>query len=85
MISQEIGNDLDLQRSGSVSFLGSGWAFGGAGSLVVAGWVEGEVSECFACGGMDDADVEVGDEEDDGGSGVGSSDADVVESSVVAE
>jgi hypothetical protein len=34
---------------------------------------------------VDDVDVEVGDEEDDGGSGVGASDADVVESAVVAQ
>ena len=35
--------------------------------------------------GVDDADVEVGDEEGDGGSFVGSSDADVVEAAVVSE
>ena len=34
---------------------------------------------------MDDADVEVVDEQDDAGSGVGSSDADVVESAVDAQ
>ena len=34
---------------------------------------------------MDDADVEVVDEQDDVGSGVGSADADVVESAVDAE
>ena len=43
------------------------------------------MTEHFAGSGVDDPDVEVGDEEDDGGSGVGSSDADVVESAVVAE
>jgi hypothetical protein len=53
--------------------------------LVVAGEIEGEVAEDLAGGGVDDADVEVGDEEEDGGSGVGSSEADVVESAVVAE
>ena len=65
-------------------FLGwwSGWS---AGGLVVAGGVEGEVAEEFAGGGVDDADVEVGDEEDDGGLGVGSSEADVVKLAVVAE
>jgi hypothetical protein len=64
----------------------SGWGAGGlVGGLVVAGGVEGEVAEEFAGGGVDDADVEVGDEEDDGGSGVGSSEADVVEAAVVAE
>ena len=51
---------------------GSGWL---AGGLVV----EGEVAEHFAGGGVDDADVAVGDEEDHGGSGVGSPEADVVE------
>ena len=56
-----------------------------AGGLVVAGGVEGEVAEELAGGGVDDADVEVGDEHDDGGSGVGSSDADVVEAAVVAQ
>lgn len=47
--------------------------------------VEGEGAEEFAGGGVDDADVAVVDEREDGGSGVGSSDADVVESAVVAE
>jgi hypothetical protein len=63
------------------SGVGGGWVEG----LVVAGGVEGEVAEDLAGGGVDDADVEVGDEEEDGGSGVGSSEADVVESAVVAE
>ena len=53
--------------------------------MVAAGGVEGEVAEDFAGGGVDDADVEVGDEQDDAGSGVGSSDADVVESAVDAQ
>lgn len=53
--------------------------------MVVAGWVEGECSEDFAGGGLDDADVEVGDEQDHGGSGVEAADADVVESAAVAE
>ena len=53
--------------------------------LVVAGRVEGEVSEEFAGLGCDDSDVEVGDEEGYGGVFVGSADADVVESAVVAE
>ena len=72
------------QGSGRWSFLGwgSGWS---AGGLVVDVGVEGEVAEEFARGGVDDADVEVGDEGGDGGSGVGSADADVVESAVVAQ
>ncbi len=53
--------------------------------LVVAGWVEGEVSEEFTGLGCDDSDVEVGDQQGYGGVGVGSADADVVESAVVAE
>ena len=36
------------------------------------------MAEEFACCGVDDADVEVGDEEHDGGAGVGAADADVV-------
>jgi hypothetical protein len=53
--------------------------------LVGAGGVEGEGAEDFAGSGVDDADVEVVDEGDDVGSGVGSSDADFVEVAVVAE
>ncbi len=53
--------------------------------LVVAGGVEGELAELFAGVAVDDADVEVGDEDDDGGSGVASADADVVEAAVVSE
>ena len=53
--------------------------------MVVPGGVEGEVAEEFAGGGVDDADVEVGDEDDDVGSGVFSSDADVVQAAVVAQ
>ena len=52
--------------------------------MVGLGGVEGELAEEFAGGGVDDADVEIGDEQDDVGSGVGSADADVVESAVVA-
>ena len=53
--------------------------------MVVPGGVEGEVAEEFAGGGVDDADVEVGDEDDDVGSGVFSADADVVQAAVVAQ
>lgn len=49
--------------------------------LAVAVVVDGECAEWLAGGGVDDADVEVGDEQDD----VGSSDADVVESAVDAQ
>ena len=48
------------------------------GLVVVAG-VEGELAEEFAGVGCDDSDVEVGGDEGDGGSGVGSADSDVVE------
>lgn len=51
-----------------------------AGGLVVLVGVDGEFAEEFSGGGVGDADVEVVDEHDDGGSGVGSSYADVVES-----
>ena len=53
--------------------------------MVVLGGVEDEFAEEFAGGGVDDADVEVVDEDQDVGSGVGSSDADVVESAVDPE
>ena len=64
------------------SGLGSGSA---AEGLVVAGGVEDEVAEQFAGGGVDDAEVAVGDEHDDAGSGVFMAEADVVEAAVVAE
>jgi hypothetical protein len=43
------------------------------------------VAQDLAGGGVDDADVHVGDEHHDAGSGVGSPDGDVVESSVEAD
>jgi hypothetical protein len=43
--------------------------------LVVAGGVEGELAEDLAGGLVDDADVEVVDEHEDGLAGVGASDA----------
>jgi len=52
--------------------------------VVAALWVDGELAEEFAGGGVDDPDVEVGDEEDDGGPVEGSPEADVVELSVDA-
>ena len=58
---------------------------GFAGGLVVAGGVDGEFAEEFAGGGVDDADFEVLDEFQDGGSGEGSAHADVVESAVDAQ
>jgi hypothetical protein len=47
--------------------------------LVVAAWVDGQIAQDFSGGGVDDGDVEVLDEQDDVGSGVGSSDADVAQ------
>ena len=47
--------------------------------MVALGRVEGQFAEEFAGGGVDDADVEVLDQDDDAGSGVGSADADGVE------
>jgi hypothetical protein len=49
-----------------------------AGGLVVPGGVEGQFSEEFAGGGVQDPDAEVLDEQQDVGSGVGAAD-DVVE------
>ena len=48
--------------------------------MVVASWVDGELAEELAGGGVDDADVEVLDEQEDVGSGVGSPDSDVAQS-----
>jgi hypothetical protein len=47
--------------------------------LVVTSGVDGELAEEFAGGGVQDTDVEVLDEHQDVGSGVGSADADVAE------
>jgi hypothetical protein len=63
----------------------SGGAFGCAGGLVVAVGVEDELAEEFSGGGVDDADLEVLDEQDDAGSRVGSADADVVQAAVVPQ
>ena len=41
-------------------------------------WVELEVAEEFAGFGVEDSDVEVVDDEDDSGAGVGASESDVV-------
>jgi hypothetical protein len=54
----------------------AGWA---AGGLVVAAGVDGQFAEQLPSGGVDDADVEVVDEHEHVGLGVGSSDAEVVE------
>ena len=65
--------------------VGASWSADGcSGAVVAASGVEGEVAVELAGGGVDDADVEVGDEQDDAGSGEASADADVVEVAVVA-
>jgi hypothetical protein len=67
-------------------FFGSfGAAWGSACAVVVVFGVDGEGADDLAGGGVDDADVEVVDEGDDGGSVEGSSEADVVEFAVDAE
>ena len=55
---------------------GSGWS---AGGLVVKARVDGQFAEKFAGGAVDDANAPVVDEQDDVGSGEGSSDADVTQ------
>ena len=50
--------------------------------MVALGCVEDELAEEFAGGGVDDADVEVVDEQDDVGSGACSADTDAVQSAV---
>jgi hypothetical protein len=54
----------------------AGWPSGG---LVVPTWIQGELAEEFAGGGVDDADVQILDEQQDAGTSVGAADADVVE------
>ena len=81
-MSQVIGIGPNLQVR-SFLFWGLGpWVRRWVGS---PGGVEGQVAEEFAGGGVDDADVEVLDEQDDAGVRVGSADADVVEAPGVAE
>src|SRR3954469_1487730 len=62
-----------------------GWFGWPAGGLVVAGGVDGQLAEELAGGGVDDADVQVLDEQQDVGSGEGSADADVVQAAVDAQ
>jgi len=56
-----------------------------AGGLVTLFRVECQLAEKFAGAGVNDADVQVLDQEQDAGSGVGAAYADVVEASLVAE
>jgi hypothetical protein len=62
-----------------------GWAGWSAGGLVALGGVEFEFAEELAGGCVDDPDVEVVDQDEDAGSGVGSADADGVEPAAVSE
>jgi hypothetical protein len=50
-----------------------------AGGLVALVGVERQLAQEFAGGGVDDADVQVLDQEQDAGSGVGAAGSDVVE------
>ena len=59
--------------------------FACATPLVIDGWVEDQLADELAGGGVDDVDVETVDQHQDGGSGVGSTDADVVQPAVMAE
>ena len=81
-MSQDIEDTVNLRWVRGGFLWPAGWA---AGGLVVAVGVEGEFADQFAGGGVDDADVQVLDEEQDAGSGVGPAGADVVELSVVAQ
>ena len=80
-MSQDIEDTANLRMVRGVFLWPAGWL---AGGLVVAGGVEGEFAEQFAGGGVDDADVQVLDEEQDASSGVGASGSDVVNASLVA-
>jgi hypothetical protein len=80
--------DIGMARTDDWSVRSSafrGWAGWAAGGLVVPTWIEDQVAEELAGGGVDDADVQVLDEEQDVGSGVGSADADVVQAAGQAQ
>ena len=58
---------------------------GEAAGLVVPGRVEGQFADQLAGVAVDDADVQVVDEQGDGGAGEAGAEADVVEPAVVAQ
>lgn len=67
-----------LRREGTkwpVSRKGGSCGRWAAGGLVVPGRVEGEFAQEFACAGVDDADMQVLDQEQDAGSGARAADA----------
>src|SRR5262245_27099258 len=74
-MSQDIGDTLNPRVAGCFALLG----------LVVAGGVEGEFADERSGRRVGDSDVKIIDDDRDAGSGVGSSDADVVESPGVAQ
>ncbi|MGH4008245.1 MAG: hypothetical protein ACRDTH_08850 [Pseudonocardiaceae bacterium] len=85
MMSRDIGGSRTFtMKVRLLCFSGWGSWFDAAGLVVVSG-VDGEFAQELPGGGVEDADVEVVDEQDDVGSGVGSADADVVEPAVDAE
>jgi hypothetical protein len=59
--------------------------FANSPALVIDGWVEDQLADELSGGGVDDANLEAVDQHQDGGSGVGSSDADVVQPAVVTQ
>src|SRR6478736_485124 len=83
-VSRHPGRPEPALGVGPLSF--SGWRAGWlSGAVVAAGGVEGEVAVELTGGGVDDADVDVGDEQDDAGSGEAAAEGDVVELTVVAQ
>ena len=86
-MSRDIGNGPDPQSgSGSFDFSWScGSAWGSSRAVVSAFGIDGECADDLAGDGVDDAYVMAPDEEEDGGSVEGSSDADVVHVAVDAQ
>jgi len=80
-MSQDIEDTLNPHR---VRVFSSGGR-GAAGGLVVPGGVDVEFAEELAGGGVDDADVQVVDERQDAGSGVGAAGADVEQAAAGAQ
>src|SRR5215468_2672853 len=81
VISQDIEDTVNPHWSRCFRFRTSWFA----GGLVVAAGVEGQVAEQFAGGGADDSDVQVLNQQQDVGLGVGPADAEVVEAAAVAQ